>query len=157
MRSGGGRWERFQKRGTMWAFEECIEFCHTAKGREGHSRLRKQHIWVRTKYMAFWEESKKFTQGVKRRGNGMELKYWQATFNLLFIYLYPNMVPKKDYLRQLVGDETKKVKYISDYSPHKSNQITSCTTPFKFPVSSPLCVTFCGDILQTLQRVYKTV
>lgn len=59
--------------------------------------------------------------GVERKENERhEVKVLADHFKFIIHLFVPNMVPKKDYLRPLAGDEVKKVQYILDYSsPHR--------------------------------------
>lgn len=79
--------------------------------------------------------------GVERKENERhEVKVSADHFKFIIHLFVPNMVPKKDYLRQLVGDEVKKVQYILDYSsPHRlcNNQITLRTMRFELSLSGP--------------------
>lgn len=62
------------------------------------------------------------------------------------------MGPKEEYLRQLAGDQAKKVKLIIDYSTPCmlcNNQITNDML-FKLPVMVPSYVRFYGEIFRTL-------
>lgn len=100
--------------------------------------------------MVYQGESKSLTQGIERRGNSIEFKYW-PTLNILFTYLYTQYSSKKRISEVIVSRGSCQITplhvcfaIIKSYTtPYKLY-----TTPFKLPTNGSSMCLFYGEIFQ---------